>query len=144
MSQVEREEIEAGLVCFLDPSDLTREGATTNAALGQEVYEPHYFLLLEIVDDRCLAPPLYSEAGKDRTILSRQLKEGCPMNWIDQDSYAFRWQFWWLPHTAIYAASTRDTSDSTNRRFYKADGLRKVDELRNALSKARLPFRSIS
>jgi hypothetical protein len=123
MVAVSIEEISAGMIVHLSPEILKAlGGCEVKCPKGTEVQSDHYFLITEIAaDNKLLATPLYSENGgiRDRVLLKETCKTGKPDQWIGQDSYYFKWQFWRIPATSVSAASVKDNSEPNNRRGYQ-------------------------
>ena len=108
-----------GVVVHLDTARLrVLGGSSSNAKNGMAVTGPHYFLILSIEVDLALTTPLFSVPGADRIKLEDSLKAGFPQQWLDRQSFYFKWQHWRIPIDALCDASSIDNSPNTNRRRY--------------------------
>jgi len=148
MSAVRRGEVSAGLVVHLDTQVLRdRGGAATNAEVSnghdRAVHGPHYFLILQVDADTCIAAPLFSNRAPGSDVLDDARKAGLADKWVGQATYTSRWQHWRIPLASIEVASADEESESGNRRTYaKGD----VAELRRILAwqaKNRCAYRAV-
>lgn len=126
MPQVPQQEVEPGLVVHIDTDELRRLGGSqTNAERtlteDRAVRGPHYFLILEVTGDACVAAPLFTRRTPGAERLDENRKTGLPAKWIGQDSHFNRWQHWRIPLAAVEASSADEESNDANRRRYAHD-----------------------
>jgi hypothetical protein len=125
MSAISESEIKSGLVTFLDDTILKRSkkcrcSAWLTPDKDHAIERPHYFLVLELVDNEIgwLLVPLSHNDGANRGILNEDLKTGFVDQWSENPSFYFQRQFWQIPAEVIMQASYRDHSPIGERRYY--------------------------
>ncbi|WP_457653672.1 hypothetical protein [Rhodocaloribacter sp.] len=148
MSAVKRAEVSAGLVVHLDTQVLRDlRGAETNAKVcnghDRAVQGPHYFLVLEVEADTCIATPLFSKAASGSDLLDEARKAGLADKWIGQPTYTSRWQHWRIPLASIEAASRDEESDPVNRRTYARGDAAELERILSWQAKNRCPYRAV-
>lgn len=125
MVMLTNKDIEAGLVCHLNPKILREDPRTeTNAQMLDNIYdhsvdEVHFFVLLKHFDTRrWLCVPLFSKTDDVRKPLTEGLKGGFSDKWQGVDSFYSPWQQWLIPVSAMIDASLDEESPLGVRRSY--------------------------
>jgi hypothetical protein len=149
MGHFNRAEIAVGSVVHVDTSLIrTLGGAATNAEVVDDhdraVVGPHYFLIVDIDGDSCVAMPIFSRPTAGSIRLAEGSKTGLPDDWMGRDSYVSKWQHWRIPLSSIVAASGSDRSTSTTRRAYKGSGETAPQRLMEWQHQNRAPFRLLN
>jgi hypothetical protein len=148
MPAVTEEEVKPGLVVHLDTAELRQlGGSSTNAELSNKqdraVTDPHYFLVLEKLNEYCLAVPLFSGSAPGNSRLNESLKSGLSDKWFGEKSYFSRWQHWRIPISCVAAASSSEESSHENRRGYAIKSPRVLASIAAWQTKNRASYRAL-
>ena len=148
MPAVTEAEVKPGLVVHLDTAELRQlGGSSTNAELSSRqdraVTDPHYFLILETLNEHCLTVPLFSGNAPGNSRLNESLKSGLPDKWRGEKSYFSRWQHWRIPTSCVAAASSSEESSHEDRRGYAIKSPKTLAEIAGWQTKNRAPYRAL-
>ena len=105
-------EIRPGLVLHLDPSQLELKGARCTCLAEQRVEGHHFFLCLDTDNSEGDWPPLYSNPGPLRQMLSSDGRRG-HAKWTDGVFHFHPSQIWTVSHLAILGAAAAGNDQST-------------------------------
>jgi hypothetical protein len=130
---VNEEEIQPGLVLFLNPAILLSHGAQTSCSEQHRVQREHLFVCLERSGERSLWVPLSSSEGNgSRLRVPRGAKAGHE-RWVSGDTFLFHGnQTWVCTIAALIEAAATDVSQRWNRNRVVPEFLDTIrDEVRN-------------
>lgn len=102
---IQPDELEAGLVLFLEPTVLQLRGASNSVEYrSYEVAGTHPFLCCRKLDDVGLWMPIFSRPGADRILIPRDEKRG-HAQWRARRSYFHPGQRWTIRTSIVLEAA---------------------------------------
>ena len=131
MVAVSEDEVEPGLVVYLDPEALAAcPGVRTNVSdMSRAANRPGPFLVLKPDDEfeGFLCVPLFTdgENAAERTALIGR-KTGPGKGWIGRPSYWDKFQFWIIPTSCFLAASAMEMNPKLRRKRYDLTDLAQI------------------
>lgn len=133
---VTAEEVEPGLVTYLDPAKLTNcQGCTTNLPDLTRIpnRDGPFLILAEEEPGQFLAVPLFGAEGVDglKCELDNDLKIGPGSGWRNRVSYWHTHHFWIIPAACVEEASTREFNARNARKRYPVAELATIIDHRN-------------
>jgi hypothetical protein len=97
-------EIQEGLVLYIEPDEFEAEGGVCTGAEKGRVQGSHFFVCIAANEEAGNWVPLFSVAGPYRDLVPYEEKLGHP-NWCKSTTYFHMKQVWQAPHSAVVVAS---------------------------------------
>jgi hypothetical protein len=126
MAAIEREEIEPGLVAFLDPRVLAAEADVFHTQ-DPPVIRPGPFVCVSVERDRSEWSPVTTEYRPERLAFPREWRSGGHPQWLRDEQYLNDGaNLWRGPHEAFVIASHEESTTVSSRARLSTEGLAAV------------------
>jgi hypothetical protein len=126
MGAIGRDEIEPGLVAFLDPRVLAAQAVVSHTQ-DPPVVRPGPFVCVSVDGDRSEWSPVTTEYRPERLVIQRRWRSGGHPQWLRDRQYLNDGaNLWRGPHEAFLAASRAEVTTALDRAFLSTEGLAAV------------------
>jgi hypothetical protein len=145
-------EVVPGVVVHVESDQLRGQRAESNADPQRIVIGPHYFLVLSVNGNTVTCVPLYSDRarranfdrGPDKVLLPEGGKSGHADDWLGEDTFYSKWQFWRVHVNDLCAASGSDRSPQQDRRKYAANAPAALRQIAEWITRNRNGFQPVA